>query len=274
MGDLGRDASTVDWALSGGCGEDDIVHIVHAFVPLLINECSWEPIREARQARHDAARMVVARALRPIHHRRPSVRAEGSAVAGLPGDVLTEFSEVVDLVIVGDDRLPPMASAGTTATLVRRSTCPVVVVPASYQRVVDDARPVIALVYELGLRSPVISFALDEAARLGTTLKVAQYWLDLPTDLPITSELLADRQQQLDMELADLRERVPSVGVIGEIILADTPLMLEEQRRACQLLAVSSASRHLGELLRLRGRSNTPVVVVPACWPGRTVLPA
>src|ERR1019366_9628165 len=96
----------------------------------------------------------------------------------------------------------------------------------------------------------VIAFALDEASRRHTTLRVAQYWSDIHADFPMSGELLADRQRQLDTKLADLHNQNPAVGVIGELLLDDSPHALSAQRGTSQLLVVSAASRHLAALLR------------------------
>jgi hypothetical protein len=207
--------------------------------------------------------MVVARALQRARSSHPGLELDGSAVAGLPADVLMEFSDVVDLIVVADDEHRAPALPATVAALVSRTHCPVVVVPSGHPQAEQDARPVTVLVDEMGLPQTAIAFGLREAALRRTSLRVAQYWSDLHAQGPLTAETIADHQRQLDLQIADLRESNPELAVIGELLLQDSTQALRRVRSGSQLLITIRSSRHLAALIAPDDPRRCPVAVVP-----------
>jgi nucleotide-binding universal stress UspA family protein len=240
------DDSTLRWALDEAISGRDGVHLVHAFVPLRIEGCSWQPVTEARDARRSRAQWVVARVLQKARLSHPGLDVAGSAVAGIPEDVLAEFSEVVDLEVIGEDEAHRRLARTTTSRLLRCAKCPVAVVPHDYgTRSVDPQLPVTVVVDTLDLPSMLLERGLQEARRRRTSLRVAHVWSALHEEGPWTSELLANRQAQLDMQLADWRGTRPSGGIVGELLVDDGPEALLALRVDSQLFVVSARSTRL-----------------------------
>jgi nucleotide-binding universal stress UspA family protein len=258
-----RDRSTLAWALDDAVPRLDGVHVVHAFVPLRIEGCSWAPVVEGRAVRVDTAQRVVSRALQQLRSVRPDVRVDGSAVRGAAADVLTEFSDVVDLVVLGEDEAQHRSLGMTTRRVLGYAKCPVVVVPADYaDHQVDPRLPVTVAVDTLDLPSTLLEVGLHEASRRRTALRVAHIWSALHEEPPWTAELVANRQAQLDMQLSDWRGSRPIGGLVGELMIDDSPDALAELRVGSQLLVVSSTSiRLLGP--SDAGKHRCPALIIP-----------
>jgi nucleotide-binding universal stress UspA family protein len=246
----GSDASALAWALDDATDGRDRLYVVHAYVPLRIEGCHWPPVSNARDARRDRARRVVASALQRVRVDRGGLDVDGSAVAGLPDDVLVEFSEVVDLVVVGEDEIGQRSAKSTVRRILQSVHSPVAVVPGDYASgQVDSELPVTVVVDTLDLPSHLLEAGLQEATRRHTTLRVAHAWSSLNEEGPWTAQLLANRQAQLDMQLSDWHGSRPSGGIVGELLVDDGPEALTALRVNSQLLVVSRDSpRLLGRL--------------------------
>lgn len=254
--ELARDAGPLAWAAE--CA--DTVHVVHAFRQQLAGECSWDPIRQAREARRESARLLVARVVQRLHHSHPTLAVDGSAVPGDPVEVLVEFSEVVDLVVIGRDAA---ASCQTAARTVQRASCPVAVVPSGYRPRADDDRPVTLLMDGGTLPGEVLEVGLRQAARLRTCLCLAQFWSALHDEPPSSAELIADQQMQLDQQLAAVGRTDPEVPLASELLLRDDAQALDDLRSASQLLVLSASAVQLPRLLAPEPVERCPTLIVP-----------
>jgi len=265
--DVDADSQALAWAAAEATPHHDTVHVVHAFKPLAVSECSWDPVRRARDRRRNAARLVISRACQRTRYSHPGLAVDGSAVPGDAADILEEFSDVLDLIVIGQgkDDEDSRAEAGHTATdFVRRSRCPIVVVPGDYDPTGDARAPVTALLDSMSVPTGIIEFGLSEAARRGTTLCVAQYWSGLHADEPASAEIIASHQEILDLQLSDIRESHPEVAMMSELLLQDSPAALAGVRAASQLIIVPSCSRHLPTLLDAPMPARCPTLVLPA----------
>lgn len=236
------DRAVLDWALAAA-GPHDIVHVVHAFVP-----------RQAGDQRLVAQR-VVRRATQYATGEHTSA-VVGSAIAGLPHDVLVEMSSAVDLLVIGADHGPRAQVADWVQD---RATCPVIVVPESY-RAVRDSRPVTVVGDDRGFGASALDFAAATARRRHVTLQVARVW-SAKRDGQLSPGWLAERQEEMDLTLADLSIRHPGLPVLARIELVPGWLALA---RGQSSLVV--AERRLSGWVQAR-RSITapcPVAIVPA----------
>lgn len=213
--DLPLDGPVLRWAATDAL-PGDALHVVHAYVPLRLDRCDWDPVRRERDHRAWAARQTAARATQRARMMRVDLKVDGSAVAGLPDDVLIEFSQVVDLLVIGDDSADEPRSGHRIARRVQDlAACPVISVPRAGGRF--DA-PVTIVVDDRGLERGPLSFALDWAQRHGVNVRVCQAWRVRGA---VSSMSLAHHAEELDVQLADWQERYPDVGLTTLIVTAD-----------------------------------------------------
>ncbi|WP_338184928.1 universal stress protein [Jatrophihabitans sp.] len=268
MSDDEYDSEAVAWAVNHA-GAGDVVHLVHSYVPVRIAECSWQPVARERDARRRGAERTLARAMRRVRAAHPQLQVEGSVVAGLAADVLYEFSTIVDLVVVSEDR--PTGTAGqppahhVAQRLAHSAGCPVAVVPSAFDSAaVGSAAPVTVLVDTAEIPSDVLDFAYDEAARLGSSLCVAQLWTALHEAEPLTAGLVAERQQQLDAQLAGLHRPDHPIGIFAELVFDDFDDTLLRLRSASRVLVAASTHPRMGRLTGHSAEGSCPVIIVPA----------
>jgi nucleotide-binding universal stress UspA family protein len=263
VADEDRDAGAIGWAMGQASGAD-LVHLVHAYVPISIPQCSWSPVVSARDSRRTKARVHLARALQRVRAAHGRIEIDGSVVAGVPADVLHEFSAIVSLVVVSEDRVGAAVRHRTAELLAHSSLCPVVVVRPNYEAASADAdRPVTLLIDTAAVPLATLGFARAEAARRETSLCVAQSWSALHEAGPVTAEFLAERQQQLDEQLAAPGDGPQPRGVFSELLLDDFDDTVIRLRRASQLVVVASTSNRMARLTGPSESSCCPVAIVP-----------
>ena len=262
--DVDRDQANLAWTLAEA-RRPDSVHVVHTFHPLVINGCTWDPVQRVRDGRRAAARMVVSKTLQRLRSVHPDLELDGSAVAGRPVEVLLEFSQVVDLLVVGDHDPRGFNEGYTARELARRCDCLLAVIPSDYQENVPDPdhRAITVLADDRGLTPVAVAVGVAEARRQGTSLRIAQLWTDLRIGAEMSPEVIADQQLQLDLALTDVREANPDVGIFTELLRQDAPTALAGLRTGSRAVIVTSRSRHLTPLL-VRGNPGCgPTLVVP-----------
>jgi nucleotide-binding universal stress UspA family protein len=248
VADEDRDAGAIAWAMGQARGTD-VVHLVHAYVPISIPECSWPPVVESRDARRTSARLLLARALQRVQAAHGKIEIDGSVVAGVPADVLVEFSALVQLVVVSEDSAGTASRHRTAETLAHSSLCPVAIVQPSYKAEPSDTdRPVTLMIDAAVIPLAALEFARAEAARLETSLCVAQSWSALHEDRPITAERLAEHQTQLDSQLTSPAQGPGPRGVFSELMLDDFDDTVIRLRRSSQILLVPSTSCRMARL--------------------------
>ena len=217
--DADHDATTIDWALSEATAAVDVLHIVHAYVPLLLPGCEWDPVVWARDARHVAAKHKAALAAQRAEAQHSGVQIGVSAIAGEPTHVFDQMSDIVDLIVVGDDAAAP-GRYGKIAWRVQDSArCPVVCVPPGCDT--SSERPVTLVADDRGRSDRALGFAEQAAARRRVPMQVSRAWTSLHREPAPDPRMVAEAQELLDGQLADLGERYPHLGVISRIELTD-----------------------------------------------------
>jgi hypothetical protein len=156
--DCAYDAAAIRWLEHEAVGGADAVHLVHAYVP-----CGPDA------ARTMLGRHIAAQAVQRLRTARPDLLVDGSAVQGLPEDVLHEFSSVVDMLVIGDDAGNAEARR-ITWRLQDAARCPVVTVPRSPLE--SRSGPVTVIAAGGRPSAPALHFGADAAARHGCDLRV------------------------------------------------------------------------------------------------------
>jgi hypothetical protein len=175
-------------------------------------------VSRARDARYRAAKRVVGQAVQRAAVTDAHLRVAGSAIAGLPADMLIEFSEVADLLVIGDDAAVVRATRRVGWHVQDAARCPVVCVPHAYCGGADE-RPVTVVVAETGISGPVLRFGLAAARRHGVGLQVSRTWESLHEGTDPAPVWLAHQQEELDTQLADWRAVWPDVAITARIEL-------------------------------------------------------
>lgn len=251
------DAGVLRWALADAL-PGDVLHIVHAYVPLRLDRCQWEPVRRERDHRALAAQRVVARAIQLARTMRVDLAVDGSAVAGLPDDVLVEFSQVVDLLVIGDDSAAPTGGHRIAWRVQDLAACPVVSVPAGGAGF--DA-PVTVVVDERGLVPEALGFAVDWAQRHGHNVRVSRSWASLHEGERPRPAWLAHQAEELDSQVSEWQRCNPHVGIVTAIeTCADWPLRVATDSSLIVAVAGSGLSIPVGQDAAAR----CATVVVPA----------
>jgi hypothetical protein len=221
--DRDYDRATVEWAVDDAVRGLDTLHVVHSYLPLRLDGCVWPPVGYTRDLRYLAATRVVAQAVQQANQRRgrrAGFDIAGSAIGGLPDDVLVELSAVVDLIVMGDDTSDPSISNKITAYVEDHAQCPVVCVPRAFRPPADE-RPVTVVMDELGLSEPVMEFARAFAQRHGVALQVSRAWTALHEGRLTTAAWMAEQQEELDAQLASWLSAHPGPAVSARIELDD-----------------------------------------------------
>lgn len=262
--DHAHDAATIAWATADAVPSIDALHIAHSYVPLRLEGCAWEPVSKARDARYLAAKRVVGQAVQRANVSDAHLRVAGSAIAGLPDDMLIELSDVVDLLVIGD-------ASATRATrsigwpVQDHARCPVVCVPSGY-RFRADERPVTVIVDETGISERVLRFGLAAARRHGVGLQVSRTWESVHEGTDPGPTWLAHQQEELDTQLADCRALVSEVAITARIEL--DPGWPARLRAASSLLVagVGGVTAFRSRVARRQG--DCPIAMVPEVPPG------
>src|SRR3954469_25897594 len=206
--DVLHDRATVEWALDEAAPGRDVVHLVHAYVPLRLDGCAWAPVSTDRDRRHTAASRIVAQAVQRASEGHHALEIGGSAIGGLPDDVLIELGSVVDLLVIGDDSHDRLIDRKISSRVQAHARCPIISVPRDYFAPADD-RPITVVVDEDGLAEQVMAFAADFARRRNRTLLVSRAWSSLHEGKLAGPRWLAEQQEELDGQLAGWRAAYP-----------------------------------------------------------------
>ena len=209
------DIAALRWAAAEAQPQDS-VHVVHAFVPLRVDGCHWDPVRRARDARALTARRLTAQAVQRLRAMRVDIAVDGSAVAGLPADVLGEFSEIVDLMVLGDDAGASTGARPVTWQVQDFAACPVVCVPPTGARF---HAPVTVVADDHGLAPAALRFGIHWAQRHDVDVQVSRTWGSLHEGEAPSPTWLAHQLEELDVQLADWQRRYPGIGITARIEL-------------------------------------------------------
>ncbi|HZC70756.1 MAG TPA: universal stress protein [Jatrophihabitans sp.] len=256
--DAERDRATIEWAVHDAVAGGDPLHLVHAYVPLRLDGCWWEPVTQARDARYLAARRVVAKGQQLVAATAANVRCGGSTIAGLPQDVFVELSDIVDVIVIGDDSRA--GGRGITWRIQDTARCAVVCVPPTYTGL-PDPRPVTLVVDDQGISESALQFGAEHARRHGVTLEVSRSWSSLhdgPVDGPAW---VAEQQEELDAQLALWSDRHALPPIVARIELDDD--WLDSLRRGSSLLVAAGSAAPLLRTPPADPTAACPVAVVP-----------
>jgi hypothetical protein len=223
---------------------------------LRLDGCTWPPVARARDIRRLHATRVVGQAVQRLRTERPGVLVNGSAVAGLPPDVLVEFSSVVDLIVLGRDHVGGGVPRSVTARVRDSARCPVAVVPGDAP--MGDDRPVTLLIGDEGLEPQACDLAVDLAQRGGGQLQVARPWSALHAGEVDGADWLANQQERLDAQLASWNASRPQVAVTARI---EVGARWAEQLRAASSVIVTAAAS--ADRLDVADTGGCVVVTVP-----------
>jgi hypothetical protein len=124
-------------------------------------------------------------------------------------------------------------------------------------------RPVTMMIDTEVVPLATLTFARAEAARLNTSLCVAQSWSTLHESGPITAEVLAERQQQLDAQLTSPSRGPQPHGVFSELLLDDLDDTVIRLRSSSALLVVASTSSKVDHFTSTSSPGCCPVAIVP-----------
>ena len=147
LDDVGRDVGAITAAFADADGPARRLVVVHALrgPDAMLDAMAGHPA-SARAA----AKQEITTALAPWRSRHPGVPVEVRVVHGAPADRLLEAAAAARLLVVGTNARGPAARVvldSTSRAVVRRSPCPVMVVPREAHvldlEVQDTAQPVV-----------------------------------------------------------------------------------------------------------------------------------
>ncbi|MGF0319164.1 universal stress protein [Nocardia fluminea] len=185
-----------------------------------------------------------------------------------PAPVLAKKSRTARHLVVGSrgmDAFDRALLGSVSSALVRRSVCPIVVIPPSDKP--DSDLPIVVGVDGSAASARAIDVAFDEAAARDVEVVAVLAWTEEETGASAT-ERAEYAQAVLSQNLAGYAEKYPQVRV-RRIVAEDDPArrLLQESANA-QLIVVGSRGRHrlagfaLGSVSRaVLDRSAVPVLV-------------
>ena len=257
-----HDTAALAWAAAEAAPGGDVVHIAHAYVPLRLQGCAWEPVARERDARYLAGSRIAARAVQTVASLDPGLRTAASTIAGLPDDVLIELSTVVHLLVIGDDSAAPPDIRRIAWRVQDAASCPAVAVPQGWQP--DPAgHPVTLVVDELGIRPAAMRFAVSAALRHGVGLRETRTWQSLHEDEEPSPDWLAHQQEELDTQLADWRARYPHLALTARIEFGEDD-WLRPLAASSSLLVVDARAAAAVRTMPAGQPVLCPTAVVPA----------
>jgi nucleotide-binding universal stress UspA family protein len=184
----------------------------------------------------------------------PGLVTEVKAVLGPPREVLVDASADADLVVVGKTgagAAKAMFLGSVANSVVRRSTCPTVLVPAAHSP--SSHSPVSRRRIAVGVDGSApsmeaLEWAMEEAALGGGELVLVHAWsyrYDVPaTDAADASEDARRRAQaELDSMLESVRARAAGFTVRGHLVEDAPAAALLDEGDEADLLVVGSRGR-------------------------------
>jgi nucleotide-binding universal stress UspA family protein len=210
----------------------------------------------------------------------PEIQVIGGVVSGHRVSELVHVSRQASLLVLASRRLSLAEHVWTGATVtgvVSRATCPVLVVPPTWEPSDHDGSGDVVV----GFKQPrhadeLLAGAFAVAADLATGLRVLHTWrLDSAYDDMIAghhdeeAEWTREERGVIERQLRDVRESYPEVPVTVQVIHDRPTKALVEASAGAQRLVIGKpahggAVHHLGRTARgvLRG-SACPVEVLP-----------
>jgi nucleotide-binding universal stress UspA family protein len=255
-----------------------VIRIVHAYQWPAANQLSSQPDL-SQKACHEAAEVLLEKAVASVHASHPEIVVETRAVAGYAAAALAEACRDAELLVVGnrgaggfDGLMVGSVSLRALAGVV----CPVIVVRGD-ERPARDA--VLAAVDIAGPCDRVFDFAFTLASLRGAALTVVHVW-DEPWFLPFnegdsafedTAKVKEEWAIRLEAVVQPWRSKYSDVAVTELIGAGPAGTELVEASKQFDLLVVG-AQRHGGNLHGMRvgpvahtalHHADCPVAVVP-----------
>jgi hypothetical protein len=164
------DAAVLQWAQYDAEPGIDVVHVVHAYIPEHLAAAD-EATAYQLDGRFVRGERVLAAAVQFLRDACPGLPVEGSAIPGLPEDVLHEFTSVADLLVIGES-IDAAVRRNIAHRMQDHAHCPVVTVPHAY-RPPSAPQPVTLLAAGATPRA-VLRFAAQAAQRYRVDLRVVR----------------------------------------------------------------------------------------------------
>jgi nucleotide-binding universal stress UspA family protein len=198
----------------------------------------------------DTAERVLAEAVTAAEKAAPGVNATAALIDGAPAPVLLGESRNAVVLVIGDRGLGGFGSLmlGSVALhTTAHAACPVLVVRGSAR---STGPVVVGVDGSLGSASAV-GFAIDEAARRGTTLTVVHAWGVFDSGrqsdvLPMVYEpdsLQGQEQRVLSESLAGWAQQYPEVPIQPELVRGRPAAALIERSQTAQLMVTGARGR-------------------------------
>lgn len=274
----------VDWAAAEAELRQRPLRLVHAFEwPEFNVRLGPPPGAPAEAGFQNMAQAIVDEAQARVRTAYPHLAVTADCVEGFRRPVLVAAAREADLMVVGSRGLGTVGAlviGSTTAELAARAVCPVVIVPEHAPE--PTAGDIVVGVDTSPQSRPALQFALDEAHRRGTTVRVVYAWGSgrIPvirsvrgrgTDHEPTGQ---DAERCLAEFLAEPLQSYPDVEVTSVVEQGDPRRIVVAQGNDALLVAIGTRGRGTlrGLLLGSVSQSaihhvRSPIVVVPSRTP-------
>ena len=261
-----KDPAVLDFALEEAQRWSAPLRIVHTYVvpPSALGSVYGLDVPAAFR---DGAEHVMHDAVSFISSRGSSTPVETSVIRGVAGPALDQLSREARAIVIGQDAHKPWAvrlfEGRTARHLIQHASCPVVVVPDSWEPRSDDGT-VIALIDRINLSDATLRYAFESARQRHGHVRVVQ--ADTPFE---TAADLDSHREHLTRSLESWRSWYPDVRAEATVLTGDLADVAWASETRGELLVVS---RSVGEphmwpttpttrTIALTARC--PVVVVP-----------
>ena len=242
----GRSLRAVMWAAHDAALRGRPLRLIHTLPRWEGDFPVFPPGRFEEAERH--GRVVVADAVSLVGEAYPDLEVTTHLPMGTPTQVLRAEAENAHSVVLGakGEDVGNMLMGSTALQLVGHAPCPVVVVghaSAGHRRVVagTDGSPE---------STRALQYAFEEASLRNARLRVVnalglpQGWpKHLLRPLPEDNQEVAVRRQQVDDQIAELRERHPDVTVEVHVHRLDPVPVLTDATHKADLLVVASRGK-------------------------------
>ena len=270
-GIIDKDPAVLDFAQHEAQHWDAPMLLVHTY---LVPPSAFAPIcgLDIPAAYRDGAEDVIRAAVDHIRSNGSTGSTETRVVRDSAPRTLERLSNEARTVVIGQDSHKSWAvrlfEGHTGRHLVRHSRCPLVVVPDSWQRPLEDA-PVVAVVDRVNRPDGALRYAFETAQRSHARVRIVQ------ADSPFgTGADLNDHRERLSRLLESWRSWYPDVRVQPTVLTGDPAEVASCSEPGAERLVISRAvgSPHLwpsAPMARAIARnSRCPVVVVPPDFSG------
>ena len=191
----------------------------------------------------DTADRILAEAVTEAEKAAPGVRATAALVDGAAAPALLSESRDAVVLVIGDRGLGGFGSLLLGSVALHTTThaaCPVLVVRGSER----STGPVVVGVDGSAGSATAVGFAIEEAARRGTTLTAVHAWGMFDSGrVPEPDSLRREEHRVLSEALAGWAGQFPDVPIKPELVHGRTAATLVERSRTAQLMVTGARGR-------------------------------